>query len=356
MPEKSYKEDAYKAAGVDIEAGNALVRKIKDTVKSTHRPGVLTDIGGFGALFGLKESGDWQDPVLVSATDGVGTKLKIAFACNIHNTVGIDLVAMCANDLIVQGAQPLFFLDYFATGKLETGVAAQVIEGIAEGCRQAECALIGGETAEMPGMYADGHYDLAGFCVGAVERQKIIDGSQIQPGDSVLALPSSGLHSNGFSLVRKIVEDQGLSYDQKPPFNSEFKTLGEALLTPTSIYHKALKEPISKSLIKGLAHITGGGLFENIPRILPEGCTVSLDGQGWNVPAVMSWLAERADLSQKDMLTTFNCGIGMVFVCAAQDKDALIQSFTDAGEAVLEIGEVVSGQGFEIKNFQAQSL
>ncbi len=353
MPEKSYKEDAYKQAGVDIEAGNALVRQIKDTVKSTHRPGVLTDIGGFGALFGLKESGQWKDPVLVSATDGVGTKLKVAFASDIHDTVGIDLVAMCANDLIVQGATPLFFLDYFATGKLETGVAAKVIEGIANGCKQAECALIGGETAEMPGMYASGHYDLAGFCVGAVERDSIIDGSHINPGDAVLGLPSSGLHSNGFSLVRKIIEDQGLSYSEKAPFETEFATLGEALLTPTRIYHNALKSPISKGLVKGLAHITGGGLLENIPRILPSGCGVELNGKNWTVPEVMTWLAAKADLSNKDMLTTFNCGLGMIVICASEDKEALINDFKRHDEAVLEIGTVTDGQDVIIKDFHS---
>lgn len=342
------KDSAYKKAGVDIDAGEEVVSRIRPHVKSTVRSGVMQGIGGFGAFFDLKKTG-YQDPVLVAATDGVGTKLKLAIETGCHDSVGIDLVAMCVNDLVVQGAEPLFFLDYYATGKLEPPQAEAVIAGIAAGCRQANCALIGGETAEMPGMYKAGDYDLAGFAVGAVERQDVITGQDIASGDVVLGLASSGLHSNGFSLVRKICERQG-GYDRPVPFAPEQapdQTLGMALMSPTRIYVPALLAAMraQSGVIKGLAHITGGGLYENIPRILPEGLAVRLDTACWSLPAVFGWLATQGALNFDDLARTFNCGIGMVVICRPEDEAALIDSLRDQGESVYKIGRVEAQNG-----------
>ena len=341
------KESAYKKAGVDIEAGAELVERIKPHVKKTNRTGVVSGLGGFGAFFDLAKTG-YKDPVLVSATDGVGTKLKIAIESGHHGTVGIDLVAMCVNDLVVQGAEPLFFLDYFACGKLENDIAESVIAGIAEGCHQAGCALIGGETAEMPGMYAAKDYDLAGFSVGAVERDEMLTGDCIKEGDVVLGLASSGLHSNGYSLVRRVYDAlDGVNYDDKTPFD-ESQSFADVFLTPTKIYVKSLlaalklKGANDATAIKGLAHITGGGLVENLPRILPAGLGADIDAQTWDIPAVFSWLADKGDLSTQDMALTFNCGIGMVVICAAEDKDMLVKSLQGSGETVSEIGTVTS--------------
>ena len=328
----------YAKAGVDIDAGNALVEKIKPLAKSTVRRGADASLGGFGALFDLKAAG-FQDPILVSTTDGVGTKLKVAIESNKHDTVGIDLVAMCVNDLIVQGAEPLLFLDYFATGKLDVASAAQVIAGIAEGCRQAGCALVGGETAEMPGMYSAGDYDLAGFSVGAVERGRVLPSADIKAGDVVLGLASSGVHSNGFSLVRKVAHDQGLTFASPAPFDST-KKLGEALLAPTRIYVKSLMEVVRKGQVKGMAHITGGGLLENIPRVLPDGIGVSIDANSWKAPAVFTWLAKAGNIDAMEMARTFNCGIGMVVIVAAELADEVAKSLTQSGETVSRMGVV----------------
>ncbi len=336
-------ESAYKDAGVDIEAAAQLVENIKPHIKKTHRSGVMSGIGGFGALFDLKDTG-YKDPVLVSGTDGVGTKIKLAIDNGIHDTIGIDAVAMCVNDIIVQGAEPLFFLDYFATGKLDTGVAEAVIKGVAEGCALSGCALIGGETAEMPGLYADGDYDLAGFSVGAVERKNMITGEQIAEGDVILGLSSSGLHSNGFSLVRKIIEGtQGFGYDQPSAFGQK-QTMAEALLTPTRLYVKSILEALKiKDAIHGMAHITGGGLIENVPRVLPEGLSAEIDCTSWELPPVFKWLIKAGNLKPNDMGTTLNAGIGMVVIAAAAHKDALIKSFEDSGETVYEIGKITKG-------------
>ncbi len=297
------------------------------------------DIGGFGGLFDMAAAG-YRDPILVAATDGVGTKLKVALAAGYHGGVGIDLVAMCVNDLVVQGAEPLFFLDYFATGKLAPRRAETVIAGIADGCRQAGCALIGGETAEMPGMYANEEYDLAGFSVGAVERDSVLNGRDIQSGDVVLGLASTGLHSNGFSLVRKIVDDLGLDYAAPAPFDSE--PLGMALLTPTRIYVRSSLAAHKAGLIKGLAHITGGGLLDNIPRILPDGLGIHLDAGKWPLPPVFRWLGEAGALDVQDMARTFNCGIGMAVITAPAQADDALQVFSNAGEAAYRIGSVKS--------------
>lgn len=350
------KHGAYKDAGVDIEAGNTLVERIKPHVKKTHRSGVMSGLGGFGALFDLKATG-YKDPILVSATDGVGTKLKVAIDINKNDTVGIDLVAMCVNDLVVQGAEPLFFLDYFASGKLDVDAGEAIISGIAKGCEMAGCALIGGETAEMPGMYKDGDYDLAGFTVGAVERERIISGERIREGDIILALPSSGLHSNGYSLVRKLVEStQGVHYDVSAPFDSS-KKLGEVVITPTRIYVKPLLEALKHSdqqgfpLIKGMAHITGGGLTENIPRSIPDGLCAQIDVKTWELPPLFSWLADIGDLSAEDMALTFNCGIGMVVICAPEHVTSLSTTLENAGESVFPIGQIVAGvQKIDILN------
>ncbi len=333
----------YRDAGVDIDAGEALVDAIKPLAKSTTRPGVVGGLGGFGALFDLKAAG-FKDPLLVSGTDGVGTKLKVAIEARRHDTVGIDLVAMCVNDIVVQGAQPLFFLDYYATGKLEVDAARAVIAGIAEGCRQSDCALIGGETAEMPGMYADGDYDLAGFAVGAVERDQLLPRPDIAAGDVVLGLASSGVHSNGFSLVRKIVSVNNMSYEQPAPFDKE-RGLGEALLTPTRLYVRSCMAAIKSGGVKGLAHITGGGLVDNVPRVLPEGTLARLDATTWKLPPVFRWLSVAGGVPVHDMSRTFNCGIGMVLVCAASDAERLAGVLRQHGETVSLIGRIEAGDG-----------
>ena len=313
--------------------------------KSTNRPGVMGGLGGFGGFFDPRAAG-YQDPVLVAATDGVGTKLKIAIDADRHDGVGVDLVAMCVNDLVVQGAEPLFFLDYFATGKLAPEAAAVIVSGVAEGCRQAGCALIGGETAEMPGMYAAGDYDLAGFAVGAVERGQELTGKDVAAGDVVLALASSGVHSNGFSLVRKVAERAGVDYADAAPFQSG-ATLAEALLVPTRIYVKSCLAAIRSGGVKALAHITGGGLLENIPRVLPDGLGVTLDARAWPLPPVFSWLRTAGGVAPKEMLRTFNCGVGMVVIVSATEAQRLEALFRDAGEDVHAIGRVVAADGDE---------
>lgn len=327
----------YKEAGVDIEAGNNFVKMIKPLVKSTLRSEVLTDIGGFGGLFALGSK--YKNPVLVSGTDGVGTKLKLAFMADRHNTVGIDLVAMCVNDVIVQGAEPLFFLDYLATGKLEPEKAALVVAGIAEGCRQAGCALIGGETAEMPGFYADGEYDIAGFTVGVVEKEKIIDGSSICTGDLLIGIASSGLHSNGYSLARRIIFDK-----MQLSINDQIDELGctvaDALLTPTRIYVKTVLNLLANYTIKGIAHITGGGLLENIPRVLSFGCKAQLKSDAWEKPAVFHLLQTAGNVETNEMHRTFNMGLGMVLVVAPEEADAIITQLHGLGEKAWLVGEI----------------
>ncbi|WPE23441.1 phosphoribosylformylglycinamidine cyclo-ligase [Shinella zoogloeoides] len=331
----------YSDAGVDIDAGNLMVEKIKPAVRSTRRPGADGEIGGFGGLFDLKAAG-FKDPVLVAANDGVGTKLKIAIDADRHDTVGIDLVAMCVNDLVVQGAEPLFFLDYFATGKLDPEQGAAIVEGIAEGCRQAGCALIGGETAEMPGMYSHGDYDLAGFAVGAAERGQLLPAGDIGEGDVILGLASSGVHSNGYSLVRKIVTLSGLAWDAPAPFDSA-KSLGEALLAPTKIYVKPLLKAIRETgAIKALAHITGGGFPENIPRVLPKHLAAEIDLDAVKAPAVFSWLARTGGVEAKEMLRTFNCGVGMIAVVPADKADAVSAALVAEGENVFRLGRMVA--------------
>lgn len=331
----------YAESGVDIDAGNALVEHIKPLAHSTKRAGADSDLGGFGGLFDLKQAG-YRDPVLVAATDGVGTKLKIAIESGNNETVGIDLVAMCVNDLIVQGAEPLFFLDYMATGKLDVSAATDIIAGIAEGCRQAGCALIGGETAEMPGLYASKDYDLAGFSVGAVERDAILPRTNIKPGDIALGLPSSGLHSNGYSLVRKLVNRAQLNWSDPAPWNTE-DTLANELLTPTRIYVKPVIRALrgnAANAIKALAHITGGGLTENIPRILNNNTGVNIDLSAWQPPDVFSWTAQQAAIGQAEMLKTFNCGIGLVVIADAGSVDAVKSHLREAGQPYFVIGEV----------------
>jgi phosphoribosylformylglycinamidine cyclo-ligase len=324
----------YRMSGVDIDAGDALVEAIKPLAKATMRPGVMGGLGGFGALFDLKAAG-FVDPVLVSTTDGVGTKLKIAIETGLHGTVGIDLVAMCVNDLIVQGAQPLFFLDYIATGKLSVDQARQVIAGIADGCRQADCALVGGETAEMPGMYAEGDYDLAGFSVGAAERHALLPAG-IAAGDTILGLASAGVHSNGYSLVRRIREASGLGWEAPAPFASG-QTLAEALMTPTRIYVRSVLALHRAGLLKGAAHITGGGLPGNLPRVLPPGTKAEI-GANWPVPAVFPWLARLGGVAADEMLRVFNCGIGMALVVS--DAPAAIRLLEEQGETVFPIGTI----------------
>ncbi len=328
----------YKDAGVDIDAGNALVEAIKPLARATARAGVMGGLGGFGAVFDLKACG-YADPLLVAATDGVGTKLKVALAAGIHDGVGVDLVAMCVNDLVVQGAEPLFFLDYYATGRLDPQVGATVVAGIAEGCRQAGCALIGGETAEMPGLYAEGDYDLAGFAVGAVERERLLDGTLVRAGDLVLGLASSGLHSNGFSLVRRVVERAGLDYAAPAPFASD-TPLGEALLAPTRIYVKAALAALGAGGVHAMAHITGGGLPENLPRVVPETLAFRLDRNAWPQPPVFAWLAEAGGLSDTELLRTFNCGLGFVLVVAPEAVEPLAAVLGRHGETVYRIGEI----------------
>ncbi|WP_282168223.1 phosphoribosylformylglycinamidine cyclo-ligase [Ruegeria atlantica] len=331
----------YADAGVDIDAGNALVDRIKPAAKRTNRSGVMSGLGGFGALFDLKDAG-YQDPILVGATDGVGTKLRIAIDTGVVDGVGIDLVAMCVNDLICQGAEPLFFLDYFATGKLDTDTAARIIEGIAEGCVQSGCALIGGETAEMPGMYPDGDFDLAGFSVGAMERGAHLPAG-VQDGDVLLGLASNGVHSNGYSLVRKLVEISGLDWDAASPFSDG--SLGEALLTPTRLYVKPALQAIRAGGVHAMAHITGGGLTENLPRVLPEGLGAEIDLNAWDLPPVFRWMAETGGIVEAEMLKTFNCGIGMIVACDADRADDLAGLLADAGETVARIGTVTGTAG-----------
>lgn len=332
----------YAEAGVSIDAGNALVRAISPLVKATRRPGAEADIGGFGGFFDPKAAG-YSDPLLVAANDGVGTKLKLAIDHGRHDTVGIDLVAMCVNDLIVQGAEPLFFLDYFATGKLENGVAERVIAGIADGCREAGCALIGGETAEMPGMYAPGDYDLAGFCVGAVERGEQLTGDRVAPGQVLLGLASSGVHSNGYSLVRRLAADKAWKLDRPALFDPEVLLI-DALMAPTRIYVKSLLPAIRAGRIAALAHITGGGLLENIPRVLPESAHAVVDADAWTQPRLMAFLQAQGNIEPGEMARTFNCGIGMVLVVDDDDIDTLTADLTAAGETVLRIGRIEPGE------------
>ncbi|MEA3535330.1 phosphoribosylformylglycinamidine cyclo-ligase [Rhizobium sp. CC-YZS058] len=332
----------YSDAGVDIDAGNLMVEKIKPHVRSTRRPGADGEIGGFGGLFDLKAAG-FTDPVLVAANDGVGTKLKIAIEADRHDTVGIDLVAMCVNDLVVQGAEPLFFLDYFATGKLDPDQGAAIVAGIASGCREAGCALIGGETAEMPGMYSDGDYDLAGFAVGAAERGQLLPAGDLAEGDVILGLASSGVHSNGYSLVRRIVALSGLAWDAPAPFGDG--TLAERLMTPTRIYVKPLLKAIRETgAVKALAHITGGGFPENIPRVLPNHLAAEIDLAAVPVPAVFSWLSATGNVEAKEMLRTFNCGVGMIAVVAAEDAARVGEILTAEGETVFTLGRMVARQ------------
>jgi len=329
----------YEQAGVSIEAGNALVKAIAPLVKATRRPGADAEIGGFGGFFDPRAAG-YVDPLLVAANDGVGTKLKLAIEHDRHDGVGADLVAMCVNDLIVQGAEPLFFLDYFATGKLENGIAERVIAGIAEGCKQAGCALIGGETAEMPGMYAQGDYDLAGFCVGAVERGEQLTGEKVAPGHVLLGLASSGVHSNGFSLVRRLARDKSWKLDRPALFDQE-RLLIDALMEPTRIYVASLLPLIRAGRIDALAHITGGGLLENVPRVLPRGCRAMIDAAAWEQPRLMAFLQAQGGIEPGEMARTFNCGIGMVLAVAAAHAEQVARDLEGAGESVSRIGEIV---------------
>jgi phosphoribosylformylglycinamidine cyclo-ligase len=325
---------SYRDAGVDMEAGDALVEQIKPFAKRTMRPEVMGGIGGFGSLFEMPKK--FKNPVLVSGTDGVGTKLKLAFQLDKHDTVGIDLVAMSVNDILVQGAEPLFFLDYFACGKLEVGTAAQVIKGIAQGCEQAGCALVGGETAEMPGMYPAGEYDLAGFAVGAVDKEAIINGSTIAAGDVLLGLASSGAHSNGYSLIRKLIEKSGIDFDSQ--FHG--KPFRDVVMAPTRIYVKPLLKLLETIPVKGMAHITGGGITENVPRVLPAGLTAEVEKGSWIMPPLFTWLQEQGNVTDDEMHRTFNCGIGMVVIVAAQDADAAKQLLEAEGETVSVIGKI----------------
>ncbi len=336
---------SYRDAGVDIEAGDALVEQIKPYAKRTMRPEVMGGIGGFGSLFEVPKK--FKHPVLVSGTDGVGTKLKLAFQLNKHDTVGIDLVAMSVNDILVQGAEPLFFLDYFACGKLDVGTAAQVIKGIAEGCEQAGCALVGGETAEMPGMYLAGEYDLAGFAVGAVEKEAIINGSSISAGDIVLGLASSGAHSNGYSLIRKLIERSGISMDSDADGLFGGKPLRDVVMAPTRIYVKPLLKLMQVLSVKGLAHITGGGLTENIPRVLPQGLTAEIKKGSWQMPALFTWLQAQGNVTDEEMFRTFNCGIGMAVIVAAQDAARATELLAGEGEQVWTIGHIRRQQNGE---------
>ncbi|WP_251360103.1 phosphoribosylformylglycinamidine cyclo-ligase [Kangiella sp. TOML190] len=333
---------SYKDAGVDIDAGNALVDRIKNITKKTYRPEVMGNIGGFGALFDLPTG--YEEPALVAGTDGVGTKLRLALNMNKHDTVGIDLVAMCVNDLIVQGAEPLFFLDYYATGKLDVDVAADVVTGIGEGCLQSGCALIGGETAEMPGMYEGDDYDLAGFCVGIVDKKKIIDGKGVKSGDVLLGLASSGPHSNGYSLIRKILEVSG------EDVNREFengKTLGETLLEPTRIYVKPLLRLFKEVEVKAISHITGGGLQENLPRVMPATSKAIVDTNAWQMPKVFQWLQEQGNVDRLEMYRTFNCGIGMILVVAEENAQAAQDLLEALGETVYRVGTIANREGDE---------
>ncbi|MES9990568.1 MAG: phosphoribosylformylglycinamidine cyclo-ligase [Candidatus Thiodiazotropha sp.] len=333
---------SYRDAGVDIDAGNALVERIKPIVKQTFRSGVLAGLGGFGALFELPLD-RYREPVLVSGTDGVGTKLKLALELERHDSIGIDLVAMCVNDIVVAGAEPLFFLDYYATGKLDVEIASSVVQGIATGCEQAGAALTGGETAEMPGMYAAGEYDLAGFCVGIAEKSKLILPERVEEGDALIGLASSGPHSNGYSLIRKIL--QVTAADLQQPFQGT--TLGEALLAPTRIYVKSILALMQKVEIHALAHITGGGLPENLPRVLPQGCRAVVDSGSWQLPALFSWLQTQGNLANSEMLRTFNSGVGMVVCVARKDADRAIKLLNESGETAWLLGEIASANGAE---------
>jgi len=337
----SQKPLTYADAGVSIETGNALVKAIGPLARSTARPGADAELGGFGGFFDLRSAG-YQDPLLVAANDGVGTKLKLAIETGHHDGVGIDLVAMCANDLVVQGAEPLFFLDYYATGKLDSEVAATVIASIAEGCRRAGCALIGGETAEMPGMYSAGDYDLAGFCVGAVERDNVLTGEKIAPGDAILGLGSSGVHSNGFSLVRRIIEREGWRLEESFPSEAGL-TFGEVLLAPTRIYVRSLLALVQQRRIKGLAHITGGGLLENIPRVLPDNCHAMVEADRWPFPTIFALLQEGGRIAAEELARTFNCGIGMAVIVSPGAAAAVTVALEGAGETVFEIGRIERG-------------
>ena len=327
----------YKEAGVDIAAGNSLVERIKPLARATNRAGALGGLGGFGAVFDLKAAG-FEDALLISTTDGVGTKLKLAQELNVHTSIGIDLVAMCVNDLIVQGATPLYFLDYYATGKLNVETASDVVAGIAAGCTQAGCALTGGETAEMPGMYAHEDYDLAGFSVGAVARANLLPKPTMQAGDVLLGLASSGVHSNGYSLVRKLVRDAGADLNATAPFNTAYATLGDALLAPTRIYVQSLLPILNQGLVKGLAHITGGGLTENLPRVLPSELSATIDLGTWKLPPVFAWMQRVGDIPEHEMLTTFNCGIGMILVVGSDVAPSVRDALTQAGEEVVTLG------------------
>ena len=345
IPKNSINDDTdnvgltYKLSGVDINAGDALVNQIKPIAASTHRSGTLGKIGGFGGLFDLKAAG-FVDPILISATDGVGTKLKIAQEMGRHDSIGIDLVAMCVNDIIVQGGEPLFFLDYFATGKLNNTEATEVIKGISKACLQADVCLLGGETAEMPGLYEPGVYDLAGFCVGAVERKNILPSNDLNKHDVVFGLLSDGLHSNGFSLVHKILEIKKMKIEQISPFDDS-PTIGEALLKPTRIYVKSCLKAIETGKVKALAHITGGGLLDNIPRILSDGLGVDLYSKAWEIPEIFHWLASTGNITKKELMRTFNCGIGMVLITSPDHASDIQQILIENGESVIPIGEVV---------------
>jgi len=330
------KSISYKDAGVDIKAGDRLVSNIKPYAKATNRPEVMGGLGGFGSLFEIPKK--FKNPVLVSGTDGVGTKLKLAFDLNTHNTIGQDLVAMCVNDILVQGAEPLFFLDYFACGKLDVEMATDVIKGISEGCLLAGCALVGGETAEMPGMYSKGEYDLAGFCVGAVERNKIIDGNNILEGDTIIGIASSGPHSNGYSLIRKVLEKEKIN------LSSEFdgKTFADYLMAPTKIYVKSILDLLGKVDIHGLAHITGGGIYENIPRILKDKHKAVIKKDSWDMPSIFKWLKEKANISDDELYKTFNCGVGMIVIANPKDKDETIEILEQNGETVFVLGKIAN--------------
>ena len=333
---------SYRDAGVDIDAGDRLVENIKPFAKRTLRPEVLGGLGGFGALVEIGKN--YRNPVLVSGTDGVGTKLKLAFDWDLHDTVGIDLVAMSVNDILVQGAEPLFFLDYFACGKLDVDRATAVIKGIAQGCEQSGCALIGGETAEMPGMYPEGEYDLAGFAVGVVEKERIISGQNIRAGDVLLGLASNGAHSNGYSLIRKIIDRA------QPDLDAEFdggKTLRQTVIAPTRLYAKPLLAAMKEFEIKGMAHITGGGISENLPRVLPQNCTAHVDAKSWEMPKLFQWLQKEGNIAATEMYRTFNCGIGMIVVVAPEAADALAAFLRDQGETVYRLGEIRERQGDE---------
>jgi phosphoribosylformylglycinamidine cyclo-ligase len=332
----------YKQSGVDIDAGHEVVRRIRSLARGTFTSGVLSDIGSFGGLFGLGSTG-LVNPVLVASADGVGTKLRIAFLTGVHSTIGCDLVNHCVNDILVQGAEPLFFLDYLATGRLDPDVAVEIVEGLAAACRQNSCALLGGETAEMPGFYADGEYDVAGFIVGAVERDRLIDGKQIRPGDALIGLPSSGLHTNGYSLARRIVFETA-RLDVRSVVNEIGGPIGDALLAPHRSYLPVIRPLLSSRLIKGMAHITGGGITDNLPRIVPEGMHAEINRSRWNVPAIFGWLQRTGGVPDADMFRTFNMGVGLIIACAAESADVLIDALAAAGEPeAVKIGEIRSG-------------